>query len=134
MPTKQKTWTEKLGHPEKPHLTTLPKSIWGAQAGDVLLISTPNDIKSYIEKIRPGETTSVQAMRADLAGEKEAATTCPLTTGIFLRIVAEAALERLELGEEPTPFWRVVDPKSPLAKKLSCGPDWIASKRLTESR
>ena len=35
--------------------------------------------------------------------------TCPITTGIFVRIAAEAAEEQLEQGiERVTPYWRVV--------------------------
>ena len=61
--------------------------------------------------------------------------TCPVTTGIFLRIVSEASFEELKAGndiEEVTPFWRIVNPKSKLAEKLECGIDFIEKQRELE--
>jgi hypothetical protein len=49
--------------------------------------------------------------------------------------VAEAAWDEIEAGapiSEVAPFWRVVDPKSPLAKKLRAGSTWIEQQRLAE--
>ncbi|MFM1807658.1 MAG: hypothetical protein RLZZ242_383, partial [Bacteroidota bacterium] len=58
---------------------------------------------------------------------------CPMTTSIFLRIVAEYNLEKMARNEsEVAPFWRAIDPKSDLAKKLSCGPAFISSKKEEE--
>ena len=60
-------------------------------------------------------------MRKDLALTHQAEVTCPVTTGIFLRIVAEVSYEKITQGEENPTFWRVVDPQSKLANKLACG-------------
>jgi hypothetical protein len=38
------------------------------------------------------------------------------------------------MGDEPTPFWRVIAPDSPLARKLSCGPDFIRYRRALEAQ
>ena len=58
--------------------------------------------------------------------------TCPVTTGIFLRIVSEASFEELNEGKDiqkVTLFWRIVNPKSKLAEKLECGIDFIEKQR-----
>ena len=60
---------------------------------------------------------------------------CPVSTSIFVRIAAQAALERLEAGadlSEVTPFWRLVEPDSKIAKKLSVDSQWIADRRAAE--
>ena len=58
-------------------------------------------------------------MRKNFALTHLAYVTCPVTTGIFLRIVSEASCEKIIQGEKnPTPFWRVVDPQSKLAIKF----------------
>ncbi len=31
------------------------------------------------------------------------------------------------------PFWRTIEPESPLAGKLSCGRDWVAARRAAEA-
>jgi hypothetical protein len=54
---------------------------------------------------------------------------CPVTTAIYLRVVAEVALADLAIGkplDQVVPFWRVVLPGSKVAQKLSCGPDHLA--------
>ena len=61
---------------------------------------------------------------------------CPLTTGISLRIVSEAAFEEYQNGtaiDEIAPFWRVVDVKSKMAKKIACGIDFILLQQRKEN-
>jgi hypothetical protein len=58
-----------------------------------------------------------------------------MTASIFARIAAEAALEEMEAGkpaDKITPFWRLIDAKSPIAKKLSCGTAFVAKMRKQE--
>ena len=131
----RKTWTQKLDNGRDPKVVILPKPYCGVQAGAKLFVGTPRLVKQFIEAIPPGESTTVTRMRDDLAGEAGADVTCPTSTGIFVRIVAEAALEELAAGKrqtEITPFWRVVDETSPVASKLSCGPSFIRKMRASE--
>jgi hypothetical protein len=100
-----------------------------------MYISTPQIIESYIKQLAKGKSVDAVTMRNDLAIENNAVFTCPLTTGIFLRIVAEAANEQLEQGvalKNITPFWRVIEPNSPLAKKLSFGQEFLIEMRKKE--
>ena len=74
-------------------------------------------------------------MRRELAAMHGADAACPVSTAIFLRTVAEAAWDDIEAGKPVTavaPFWRVVDPKSPMAKKLRAGSSWIQQQRAAE--
>lgn len=62
-------------------------------------------------------------MRNELARRNGAQATCPVTTAIFLKVVAEVALADLDEGkpvERVVPFWRVIEPGSKIAKRLSC--------------
>ena len=57
-------------------------------------------------------------MRKDLAVELGTDFTCPMTTSIFTRIMAEKNLElHADDYQAMTLFWRLVEPKSELAKK-----------------
>lgn len=119
--------------PCEPQVAIAERSFAGIAAGAKMLIPTPMIVKDYVESIPRGETRSVSEMRESLARRYDAEFTCPLTSGIFSRIVSEAALDELREGaSEITPFWRLVDPKSPLAKKLSCGPEFVADMRRRE--
>jgi hypothetical protein len=75
-------------------------------------------------------------MRSELAVAHGADISCPISTSIFARIAAEAALEETTLGvplPEVTPFWRVIEEDGTVAKKLSCGPDFIRNLRAAEA-
>ncbi len=136
MPRSAKTWAEKR-KAKPPHTVTLDKDFAGVAAGSRLLISCPLELEEYLRKHVPaGTTKEIQQMRRELATLHNADATCPVSTAIFLRTVAEAAWDELISGKSVTelaPFWRVVDPKSPLAKKLRAGSQWIEQQRLAEA-
>ena len=115
----------------------LEKPFAGAAAGAKMLVATPEIVRDYMSAIPRGETRTVREMRADLAKKFKAQTTCPTSSGIFVRIASEAALEDFAEGKpvsKITPFWRLVDPESPAAQKLSCGPNFIEKQRKAETR
>ena len=127
----KKTLAEKMEKPAAPELVVLDKPALGCSAGAKMLIPTPRLVEAYVKANPKGETQTPQQMREQLAQEQKADVACPLTSGIFLRIVSEASLD--PDTEVDAPFWRIVDPTSPLAKKLSCGPDWIQTQRDSEA-
>jgi hypothetical protein len=93
-----------------------------------MFVATPKLIDQYIKEIGVGKRTDTKTLRKDLALAHNADHTCPVTTGIFLRIVAEANYEKLQQGkllEEITPFWRVIEPNSTLAQKLTFGQEFL---------
>ena len=136
MPRAPKTWTEKK-RTKPPHTVTLDKDFAGIAGGSRLRISCPVELETYLKThVPPGTTKEIQQVRRELAALHGADALCPVSTSLFLRIVAEAAWDEIESGKaaaEVAPFWRVVDPKSPLAKKLRAGEHWIAQQRLAES-
>lgn len=135
MTAKKKSWTEKMNSPAEPEIKAIDKAFFGMPVGALMCIPTPRLLDQYIRHIPKGKKVSMEVMRSDIALETHADFTCPLTSGIFLKIVAEAALEELAQHgdlQRITPFWRVVEPGSRLAKKLSCGPDFIADQRMAE--
>ena len=127
-----KSWDQKYRDAKPPHVTALAKPFAGVGAGERLFIASPPLLDARIRAIPSGRTQDPVALRAELARENGAAATCPTSTAIFLRIVAERALERLDA--DPTPFWRVISPETPLARKLSCGPDFIRHRRALEAQ
>jgi hypothetical protein len=121
---KKKTWLEKFRDSKEPQIKQIDKPFANNPAGSTMLIPSPQLIDQYLAHIDFGKRVDVKTLRMDLAIEQGADFTCPLTTGIFLRIVAEANFENWQQGkkiEEITPFWRAIEPNSPLAKKLSFG-------------
>ena len=133
--TQKKSWTQKLDPKTEAKVVQLDREYAGVPAGGDLLVPTPRIVEAYVRKIPKGVSVTPQTLRKDLASEYKAAGTCPLTTGIFLRIIAEAAYEQYQEGKslkEIAPFWRVIDMKSPTAKKLSFGTEFLAQQRAKE--
>jgi hypothetical protein len=131
----KKTWTEKLLCGKEPKIKRIDFDFAGIPANSMMFIATPQIIDSYIKQIPKGKNITVQAMRKDLAIENKADYTCPVTTGIFLRIVAEASYETYEQTKSLkgiTPFWRVVEPNSALSKKLTFEQDFVINQRQAE--
>ena len=135
MPRAKKTWKEKMAT-KPPHHVVLEKDFAGVKSGSKLHISSPQEIADELRKIRAGETLSLQQFRQKIAHAQACDATCPVSTSIFLRIVAEFAWEEhnernVPLADLP-PFWRVVEPGTPLSKKLSFDPAWIGLQRDLE--
>jgi hypothetical protein len=132
----KKTWREKLEQPGAVKVETLDKPFCGAPAGAEMLISTPRDVADYIRSLPPGATRSIAEVRRELAARYGAQISCPTSTSIFVRVVAEVALEDMAQGRpasEVTPFWRVVDPDGPLAARLTCDKELIRALRAVEA-
>ncbi len=135
MSRQRRSWTEKLHSPRPHEVTTVDRPMPGWPAGTTMLIATPLIIDGYLREIPEGHAATTARMREYLATKYGTDVTCALTSGIFLRIASEAALEAMAAGaprESVAPFWRMVERKSPLAKKLSCGPDEVARLRVAE--
>jgi hypothetical protein len=124
----KKSWLDKLNEKREAKIKKIEIDFADIPAGSTLLIATPKLIDQYIQEIGFGKRADTKTLRKDLAIEHNADYTCPVTTGIFLRIVAEANYEKLQQGnliEEITPFWRVIEPNSTLAKKLTFGQEFL---------
>ncbi len=124
----KKSWLDKLNEHKEPQIKRIDIDFADIPSGSNMFIATPKIIDAYIQEIGIGKQVDIKTLRKDLAIEHHADYTCPVTTGIFLRIVAEANYEKWQQEktlEEITPFWRVIDPNSALAKKLTFGQDFL---------
>jgi hypothetical protein len=81
---------------------------WGPPSA-TMVISTPQEIESFVSKIPKGKLATLQSLRDAIAARHGTTITCPITTGIFLGIVARAAEEHAMKGAiRVTPWWRVI--------------------------
>ena len=119
--------------PEK--RVVLDKDFAGVKAGQTLYVANPNTVDQYVRAIPAGQSRSIVQMREDLAESKDADATCPVSTAIFLRISAQAAIDEMEGGrakEDIAPFWRVLRASDKIASKLSIDRQWIDTQRVLE--
>src|SRR5207247_841128 len=81
---------------------------------------------------KKGELVTVSEIRSRLARDNGVDVACPLTTGIFIRIAAEAAEEDFRNGRKRvTPYWRVIRDDGSLNEKFPGGVK-TQSQRLNE--
>ena len=136
MPRARKTWAEKM-KAKPPHHVFLDKDFAGIPKGSKLHISSPVEVAEELKRITPGSIMSIQAFRRSLADKNNCDATCPVSTSIFLRIVAEHSWEefsRTGSTKDLAPFWRVVESSSPIAKKLNFDPAWIDLQQELEKK
>ncbi|MGC6535854.1 MAG: hypothetical protein ACON44_00660 [Candidatus Puniceispirillaceae bacterium] len=112
----------------------LDKDFSDLKAGQKMLISSPEEIARYISEIPKGTIVTPKQMRRDLAQQHGADNSCPVSTGIFLRLAIEEALAIFPIEGSPLPFWRLVDEKHPVLKKLGIAPEVIKRLRQAEAK
>ena len=130
-----KTWVEKRELDKKYQVKINPKKFADIPAGTKMLVPTPKIVDEYVRNISQGSFVYLKQIRQELARHYHAEMTCPVVTGISLRIISEAAFEEYQTDQILdiiTPFWRVVDPDSKLASKLACGVDFIIEHQIQE--
>ena len=96
-------------------------------AGEKMLISSPEKISEFIFKIPKGSYLNTKELRRELALKAGADNTCPVTTGIFLRMAIQQHKD-----DENFPYWRVVDENHPVVKKLNLDGSQIKMRRVDE--
>ena len=85
-----------------------------------------------MRQIERGRLITDSQIRERLAKDFHANITCPMTTGIFIHIAAEAAEEDLSRGEKQvTPYWRVIKSDGSLNEKFPGGVE-AQAERLKE--
>lgn len=130
------TAREKLVREKQSKKVIMDKAWVGIQPGESMLVATPLMVDAYIRDIPHGETKTVPELRDDLAAREGCAGTCPMSTAIFVRMVAEAALEDIADGKavsDVSPFWRVITGRDKMTKKLNVDATWVDEQRQLES-
>jgi len=121
MPKKKKSWTEKLQDnkdlPRVGKITEKMSKRWGT---GTVVIPAPTEVDEIMRKVPEGKLVTINEIRAALAKKHNATIGCPITTGIFAWVAANAADEQRQASEEgTTPYWRtlktggVINPKYP---------------------
>lgn len=132
---KRKSWREKLldnkGLPKVEKITSETAARWGAKVGDTLLIPAPVEVDEIMRKVPKGKLITINEIRKALARKHNATVCCPMTTGIFARIAAEAAVEAMADGEKNvTPYWRTLKAGGVINDKYPGGAE--SQKKLLE--
>jgi alkylated DNA nucleotide flippase Atl1 len=110
-----------MERPPEPKLVQVPPRMSRFGNG-MMLIPTPRLVDEIVRQVPRGRLVTVGEIRRKLAADFSADVTCPLTTGIFIRIVAEASEEDRANGRKRVaPYWRVIKDDGSLNPKFPGG-------------
>ena len=121
---KGKTWRGKLEeeHPNHGKVVAIPPRMRKRFGQGTMLIPRPRDVDTVMRKVRKGKLITSSQIREQLATASKADHSCPMTTGIFVRIAAQAAEEDREAGKKRvTPYWRTIKDDGKLNEKFPGG-------------
>jgi len=130
--SKRKSWSEKLrddkGLPVVEEITDKMSKRWGT---GTVAIPAPMEVDEIMRKVSEGKLITINEIRAALARKHKATIGCPITTGIFAWIAANAAEEQRQKGEKDiTPYWRTLKTGGVINEKYPGGVE--GQKKLLE--
>jgi alkylated DNA nucleotide flippase Atl1 len=105
---------DKINRPrDLPKVKQAPE-IWG---GGLMVIPHPQEVIGIMRSIPYGKTLTLDEIRAKLAKNTNADIACPMTTGIFVSLAAQA----YEEGSDSVSYWRTLKRNGELNSKFPGG-------------
>ena len=128
-----KSWRQKMDNPNLPKVVAVPPKMQKRFGNGTMLLPSPREVDALIRTVRRRSVITVSQIRETLAQRYGADVTCPLVTGMFVRIAAEAAEEDASAGKTIiTPYWRVVKDDGSLNPKFPGGAERQAERLRDE--
>jgi hypothetical protein len=133
MAKKKTTWTEKLHNSrDLPKVEEIPEKMSKRWGTGTIVIPAPLEVDELMKRVPEGKLVTVNLLREALAKKHNATIACPMTTGIFAWVAANAAEEQRQKGaKELTPYWRTLKARGVLNPKYPGGVE--ALKKLLEA-
>lgn len=119
----RKTWQEKLadskGLPKIGKVEGAMSKKWGT---GTMVVPAPREVDEMMRRVPKGRVTTINHLRQSLASKHHVDFACPMTTGIFAWIAANAAAEAQAEGKKRvTPWWRTLKAGGELNPKYPGG-------------
>jgi len=97
---------------------------WGT---GTFVIPAPREVDTLMKRVPKGRVTTINELRMALARKHKTDFACPITTGIFSWIAANAAAEaEAEGARRITPYWRTLKAGGELNPKYPGGIEGVA--------
>jgi alkylated DNA nucleotide flippase Atl1 len=120
----KRSWKEKLNDAKDlPKVQPVPDrmvSKWGA---GTMVLPAPVEVDELMRAVPKGKVTTINEIRSALATKHHATLACPMVTGIFAWIAANAAEELVAIKPKAkaTPYWRTLKSGGLLNEKYPGG-------------
>jgi hypothetical protein len=127
--TRRKSWREKLvdnkGLPKTGRITGKMSKRWGS---GTMVVPAPLEVDAIMRRVPKGKLITINEIRAALAKQHGVDVCCPITTGIFAWIAANAAAEaaadrsvKANSRAKSNPYWRTLKSGGELNPKYPGG-------------
>jgi len=131
---RKKSWREKLADskdlPRVEKIDEKKSKRWGT---GTFVIPAPKEVDEIMKKVPKGKLITINEIRKILAKKHGATIGCPITTGIFAWIAANAAQEDAAEGRKQiTPYWRTLKTGGELNPKYPGGIENLKRKLESE--
>jgi CO dehydrogenase/acetyl-CoA synthase alpha subunit len=123
MKKNQSKFRKKL-HDKKdfPKIKTIPKKLSKSWGKGKFVLPSPLEVNTLMKKVPKGKLTTINELRKKLAKKHKTTTACPIVTGIFAWIAANAAEEDIKDGRKKvTPYWRTIKSDGKINEKYPGG-------------
>lgn len=129
----RKSWQEKLADSKDlPKVVEINEKLSKRWGTGTVVIPAPREVAEIMGKVPRGKLITINEIREILAERHCASIGCPITTGIFAWVAANAAVEAAAEGKrEAIPYWRTLKTGGIINEKYPGGVD--AQKRILEA-
>jgi alkylated DNA nucleotide flippase Atl1 len=120
----RKTARQKLDavHPSHGRPFRIPRAMQKSLGRGTMIVPRPRDVEAVMRRVPRGRLITLTQIRARLARAAGVDECCPLTTGIFARLAAEAAQDDAAAGKSRiTAWWRTIRDNGKLVDKFPGG-------------
>jgi hypothetical protein len=106
----KKSWKEKLSDSKDlPKVGKIEGKLSTRWGHGTMVIPAPVEVDEIMRQVPKGKLITINEIRAVLASKHHVTVGCPITTGIFAWIAANAAAEGAASGAAPVnPYWRTL--------------------------
>lgn len=112
-----------------------PHAVRGEMVPQAMLMPSLQLLEDTLRELPAGEAADLATLRSRMTALAGAEACCPVTTQRGLLAIAEDQVARHAEGApsgDLVPFWRVIDPGRPLARRVAGGAAFIAARQAEE--
>jgi hypothetical protein len=123
MASKKKSWNEKLfDAKDLPKIEKVPTRMQKRFGKGTMYIPAPMQVNEIMKTVPEGKIITINKIREILATRNGTCIACPITTGIFAWIAANASVEGVEQGKQlEVAYWRTLKEGGEINEKYPGG-------------
>uniref|UniRef100_A0A7C3F0J9 MGMT family protein n=1 Tax=Candidatus Methanomethylicus mesodigestus TaxID=1867258 RepID=A0A7C3F0J9_9CREN len=106
---KRKSWIEKFDDDKDlPKVVNIEGKMTRKWGEGTMVIPSPREVYEIMSRVPEGSVTTINEIRSYLSKKHKADLCCPITTGIFAWVSANASEELKSRCEGGIPYWRTL--------------------------